>query len=192
MVTAMKKDKSKLAEARPILNVKPDLYMAVGETLPKSNPPRLYSQAVHNLICDELRKGQRPQGACARAGVTMSVFRDWIRKGKMGDPYLYNFAKDVELAFNEAEANAVDAITSKINPSSENNDIEAAKWWLERARPEGYSKQVKTAIDVQMKEFLLRLEEALEPHVFEQVLAVYLGENVIRPAELADGAQEDQ
>lgn len=145
---------------------------------PMGPPPAKYTKALHERICEELRNGQRPQGACARAGITLATFHEWVRRGRNGDPWLYEFAQDVEIAYNTAEAVAVDTVVEAFTTKDpELRDPDAAKWFLERARPDGYSKQVKTAVESQIKEFMLRLEAALDPKVFEQVLAVYLGQS---------------
>ncbi len=143
-----------------------------------------YTQAVHDRICEELRRGQRPQGACARAGISKATFDNWIEKGLRGDPALIQFAEDVELAYNEAEAKAVDVVTSSgFNGEMSADDV---KWWLERARSEGYSKQVKTTVENQQAEFINRLERTLMnmpgrymtgPQVFELVLSIAAGQS---------------
>lgn len=134
---------------------------------PLTNPvlgdaPRKYTKAVHDRICDEIASGQRPQGACARAGITMATFYDWMRRGKDGDPWLHQFAEDVEVAKGKAEAKAVDVLT-RSGFEAQDMDSDDVKWWLERARPEGYSKHTVQLVDDQQKEFLARLEAALLP-----------------------------
>lgn len=153
------------------------------------DPPRKYSLAVHDRIVAELEKGQRPQGACARAGITVSTFHEWIRRGKSGDPHLYQFAEDVEIAYNKFEATAVDAVVEGVlsaDAGTRLSSTEEAKWILERARPDGYSKQVKTAVEGQQKEFILRLEAGLVhmppqmlsgEQIFGLILAIYLGQS---------------
>jgi hypothetical protein len=192
-VTDMKTPKTppqELIEARPALADDPDVHHpSMGVQL--GRPPRNYTQAVHDRICEELRKGQRAQGACARAGITVSTFHEWIRRGKSGDPHLYQFAEDVEIAFNEAEAKAVDVIAAGAlaEPGSDAMSAEEAKWYLERTRADGYSKQVKTLVDTQQREFMERLERSLMgmparmmsgPQIFELVLSIYAGQG---PAE---------
>lgn len=165
-----------LLKACPGLGHDPDIVNpsqgpAIGD------PPRKYTIALHERICEELRKGQRPQGACARAGITLSTFYEWMRLGKAGNVHLYQFAEDVEVAFNTAEADAVDVITDSFrNTEPEHRNPEDVKWYLERTRADGYSKKVKTEVEGQIQDFLLRLETALEPALFERVLAVYLGQ----------------
>lgn len=167
-----------LLSARPVLDGDPTVaHPDMG--LPLGSPPRKYTRAVHERIVLELRKGQRPQGACARAGITLATFHDWVRRGKSGDPWLFEFAEDVEIAYNEAEAGLVDVITEATEDAEDKKTgVEAAKWLLERTRADGYSKQVKALVDKQIEGFMIRLEKALEPHIFEKVLAVYLGQAV--------------
>jgi len=158
-----------LLEQRPALADEVDVqHPSNGECI--GDPPRKYTRAVHERICEELRKGQRAQGACARAGITTSTFHEWMRRGKEGDPWLREFFEDVEIAFNEAEAKAVDVVVKAMD-----DDPEHAEWFLERARADGYSKQVKTAVEGQIRDFMMRLEKALDPATFEKVLAVYMG-----------------
>lgn len=146
---------------------------------PVGRPPRKYSKAVHEIIVQELRRGQRAQGACARAGITVNTFQNWIQLGKNGDPHLAQFAEDVEIAYNAAEADVVEGLLEVTNDAEArvSDKLEARKFWLERQRADGYSKQVKTLVDKQIEGFMRRLESALAPHIFEQVLAVYLGHN---------------
>lgn len=165
-----------LLEQRPVLAGNEDVKHPLTNPI-IGDPPRKYTLAVHERICLELSNGQRPQGACARAGITVATFYEWIRRGKAGDPHLFQFAEDVEIAFNTAEAKAVDVVAAGFKEGDTANwDPERAQWFLERARADGYSKQVKTAVEGQIRQFLERLEAALEPALFERVLAVYLGQ----------------
>lgn len=163
-----------LIAQRPVLEGDPSVvHPSMGTKL--GSPPRKYTKAVHEVIVSELKSGQRPQGACARAGITLATFHDWVKRGKAGDPWLYEFAEDVEIAFNMAEANAVDVVHDVMADEDADTRLKAASYWLERARPDGYSKQVKTLVDKQIENFMIRLEEALDPALFEKVLAVYMG-----------------
>jgi hypothetical protein len=177
-----------LLEQRPVLEGDPTVRHPEMGNMEIGPPPRKYTQAVHERICDELRKGHRAQGACARAGITTATFYNWIRMGKEGNPHLAQFVEDVEIAYNEAEANALDVVNEVMDDkSTEANPklrLEAAQWKLERTRADGYSKQVKTLVDKQIEQFVGRLEAALVgrpakmmtgDQIFELVLAVYLG-----------------
>ncbi len=162
-----------LLEQRPSLENEADVqHPSTGPCI--GDPPRKYTRAVHERICDELRKGQRAQGACARAGITTDTFYEWMRRGKAGDPWLHEFYEDVQIAFNEAEATAVDVVVDAFK-KEEKPDVEAAQWFLERGRSEAWSKQVKNAVEGQIQSFMLRLEASLDAPTFEKVLAVYMG-----------------
>ncbi len=181
-----RKPPKELLEQRPALANEVDVqHPSTGPCI--GDPPRKYTRAVHERICDELRKGQRAQGACARAGITTSTFYEWMRRGKAGDPWLHEFYEDVELAFNAAEATAVDVVVESFSTKDVlARDTDNAKWFLERARADGYSKQVKTAVEGQIRDFMMRLEKALDPATFEKVLAVYMGfSTAAQSAELA-------
>lgn len=173
----------KLIEQRPVLEGEPDIEQHTQQAK-LGRPPRKYTKAVHDVIVQELQRGQRPQGACARAGITTATFYDWIQRGKSGDPWLYEFAEDVEIAFNEAEAKAVDVVNDVMGSEDDEMRFKAATWKLERTRPDGYSKQVKTAVEGQILQFMQRLEKALDAATFEKVLAVYQGHAPSAAAEI--------
>lgn len=176
-----------LLEQRPVLIGDESVVHPATHEVIAGKPPAKYTKAVHDRICEELSKGQRAQGACARAGITTATFYEWVRRGKEGDPYLWQFAHDVEIAINTAEADALDVVTDIgfRNPDPDARDVEKAQWFLERARADGYSKQVKTQVESQVRDFMIRLENALLPlparmmtgsELFELVLAVYVGQ----------------
>jgi hypothetical protein len=164
-------------EQRPYLEDAEEVVHPDVTPPPPGRPPYKYSKAVHEVIVEQLKRGQQAQGACARAGITVATFYRWIEAGKAGDPWLSQFAEDVEIAFNSFEADAVDVIAKNVDPKQAFASTEDAKWMLERTRSERYSKQVKTAVEGQIKEFLDRLGRALDPLTFEKVLAVYLGQS---------------
>ena len=93
----MKPPPKDLLASRPCLAE--EAYVLHPETSPSiGEPPKRYSKAAHERIVLELEKGQRPQGACARAGIPMSVYYEWMRKGRAGDPWLVQFVEDVDIA----------------------------------------------------------------------------------------------
>lgn len=149
---------------------------------PLGPPPRRYTLGLHTQIVELIKQGNRPPVAAAAAGITPATFHEWMRRGKDGDPHLYQFALDVDQAFALAETAAIETVRKAMleNP-------EYAKWYLERARADGYSKQVNMMVESQLQAFMKRLEEALDPETFHKVLAVYAGqyvptENDDRPA----------
>ena len=195
------KPPEELLTQRPALEM--ETHVVHPSTSPEciGDPPRKYTRAVHDRICDEIRKGNRPVVAASIAGITSSTFYEWIRRGKAGDPHLFEFSEDVELAYNQAEAEAVGVIKESFSSEDPTaRDTDNARWWLERARPDGFSKQVRTQVDGELQGFLLRLENALAPELFKQVLQVYMGQApateirgtlAAKHAEVADGELEE-
>jgi hypothetical protein len=172
-----KKAPEGLIESRPGLEHDPSIAKSAPEAV-LGNPPAKYTTAVHESIVNSIREGNRPHVAAGIAGITPATFYDWMKRGASGDPHLYQFAQDVELAKHVAEGEAV-----KVLKAAFKDDPDAAKWWLERARSDGYSKQVKTLVESQIEEFMKRLEEGLPPEIFEMVLAIYAGQTPATPPE---------
>lgn len=160
-----------LIEQRPALNDLPHAAQESINGIPGFREPKKYTRAVHDVIVTAIREGNRPQVAAGMAGITGATFYEWVRRGKEGDPALWEFAQDVELAQHEAEGAAVKVIrdAAKMEP-------ELAKWWLERARADGYAKQLKVQVDEAINAFLNRLEAALDPETFHKILAIYAGQ----------------
>lgn len=179
-----------LLEQRPVLVDDPDVKHPEMGNIGIGKPPPKYTLAVHEKICDEIRKCKPPRAAAARAGITYSTFLNWIEKGKQGDPHLWQFAEDVELAYHEAEAAAVERLQEIMDDEGEEKNpklsLEAVKYFLERQRSEGWSKQVKTTVEGQIEQFMKRIEKALMSRpaqvmsgaqIFELVLSLYLGQS---------------
>lgn len=171
----MKKSKplpDPLLDARPALADDPlAQHPTNGESLGK--PPAKYTLALHNDICERIKRFQRPVVAAQQAGITAATFYEWMKRGKAGDPHLYEFANDVEHAMSVAEGNAVDGVMN--HPDAKPEDL---KWWLERSRPDGYSKDVAQRVQAELENFMKRLEAGLDPATFEKVLGVFAGQPV--------------
>jgi len=177
------KPSESLKEQRPALVHNEDLMHGYDDRTPLGPPPAKYTAAVHEKICDELKKGQSKRAAAARAGITEATLHDWLKRGRDGDPHLWQFAEDVEIAQHLFEAGAVETITaSALSQEPDKQSSEDAKWMLERTRSDAFSKQVKTTVENQIRDFMIRLEAALDERTFAKVLAVYLGQAL--PAEL--------
>lgn len=167
-----------LLEQRPALAFEEVVFHPETSPTITTKPPAKYTKALHERICEELKKGQSRQGAAARAGITAATLSEWIRRGQAGDPWLYRFAQDVDIAENSFEADAVAVVVDSFSSTDPNErDVEKAQWMLERTRPSRYSKQVRTAVENQIQQFLQRLEHHLDPETFERVLAIYLGQS---------------
>lgn len=169
-MTKKKELPQSLVETRPALA---DDYGAQhpGNGPPLGPIPVRYSRPLHEAICASIRVGNRPVVAAQMAGLPSSTFHNWLRLGREGDPHLWEFARDVELAEGQAEGTAVKTVVDTFSDDPEN-----AKWWLERGRSGGWSKQVQQLVNGQLEEFMARLEAGLPPEVFQLVLNVAVGQ----------------
>lgn len=144
-----------------------------GQTLQAAQlgaPPARYSLGVHQKICENIKAGNRPVTAAQMAGIPSHIFYRWMNAGKNGDPHLYQFAEDVEIAIGEFEGK----MTQKVVEDAD-VDAKSAQWVLERRFPEGYSKEVDAKVQAQQAAFLKHLEEHLSPAEFFKVLAITSG-----------------
>jgi hypothetical protein len=186
----VKKPPEGLLASRPALEGENVPHPASGA--PPGSPPRGYSRGLHDRIVELIRLRNRPAVAAAIAGIPSSTYYAWMRKGREGDPWLYEFACDVEKAMAEAESAAIQTITG---PSPDLfTDPDSARWWLERARPEGYSKDTNTKVNALLIEFMERLERALPPEIFQMVVAAGQGQALLQEKpvfQLVDGDEEE-
>lgn len=146
-------------------------------------PPLRYSIALHQAIVDGIKKGNRPHIAAAAAGLPSQTYYAWMRRGKEGDPHLWQFADDVERALAHAETSAIAVIASQDGSFAQDSDN--AKWWLERSRSDGYSKEAATKVNSMLEEFFKRIEAALPPEIFQLVIAAASGQQLPEGAQLA-------
>jgi transposase-like protein len=164
-------------------------------------PPKRYSKALHEAIVANIKKGNRPVIAAAMAGIPSSTFYKWMQRGKEGHPHFWAFSEDVELAMAVAEGKAVEKIAG--DDGEFQNDPENAKYWLERQRMEGWSKDANAKVQGMVSEFMERLEnnlpavitpEMVGQPMFKFVIAAATGQTVTtaRPTfQLTDGSEED-
>lgn len=172
----MKKVPEGLVETRPAVADEPTEHFVNGP--PLGPPPRNYTRGLHDRIVQLIEAGNRPVVAAGMAGITSATFHRWIQQGREGNPHLVEFAQDVELAESRAEGNAVETVQKAAL-----EDPEYAKWWLERARAKGWSKQVRTIVEHELEDVIERLHAAFahEPKTFERILAAIAGETVALP-----------
>lgn len=149
-------------------------------------PPLRYSTALHEAVIAGIKKGNRPVIAAAAAGLPSQSFYEWMKRGKEGDPHLWQFAEDVEQALAHAETSAIAVIASQDGSFAQDSDN--AKWWLERSRSDGYSKEASTKVNGMLEEFFKRIEAALPPEIFQLVIAAASGQQLPEGA-LATRAQ---
>lgn len=167
---AKSKVPASLVETRPAL-AEGAPHPTQGTPLPA--PPKRYTRGVHDQIVEYIKRGNRPNVAAGMAGIPSSTYYAWMRSGKEGDPHLAEFAEDVEMAMAVAEGQAVETIAGK--QGDFNGDPENARYWLERARADGWSKEANAKFNAMIDEFLNRLETNLPPDIYQLVISVASG-----------------
>jgi transposase len=87
-----------------------------------------------------LRDGVLIKDACEIAGVPLSTFYDWLKKGDepAAEPKFSEFSESITRARAQAKAVAVQNITGQGA-----TDWRASAWFLERSFPKDYGKQQK-------------------------------------------------
>lgn len=140
---------------------------------PVGNPPPKYTQGLHEAIIANIKKFNRPVTAAHMAGITSAMFYDWMKRGRDGDPHLIGFADDVERAQGVAEGRALEVVTEAFV-----DDPEHAKWYLERTRGAGFSKEVNAKVEALLADMIQRLRDELPPEMYKAVLSVMSGQGI--------------
>ncbi len=136
----------------------------------RSGAPPQYTKAVHEIICENIKKGARDTVAARMAGIPSNIFYRWINMGRSGDPRFYDFAIDVDQALAIFESRMVEKVVEDAE-----TDAKSAQWTLERRFPEGYSKEVEAKVQGIMTAFMEALKEQLTDAEFFKVLAITSG-----------------
>jgi len=104
----------------------------------RGRPSKLTPELQQKLV-DAIRTGNYYSAACAYAGVSYKVFRDWMIRGEAQESGKYcDFRKAITRAESEAEVRTV-ALWQKAIPE----DWRAAQMFLERRHPDRWGKREK-------------------------------------------------
>lgn len=90
-------------------------------------PPIEITKELQDLIVGALKTGNYLETAAALAGINPDTLREWIKKGKRGDPRYAELAENIVQAIATAEARDL-AVIGK----AANEYWQAAAWRLER------------------------------------------------------------
>jgi transposase len=90
-------------------------------------PPIELTDELRDLIVSALKAGNYIETAAALAGVHADTLRDWVKKGRRGDPRYESLADDVTKAIAAAEARDLSVIGRAASEY-----WQAAAWRLER------------------------------------------------------------
>jgi hypothetical protein len=135
--------------------------------------PTKYTKGLHENIVNLIKEGNRPEVAAIASGITADTFHNWLAQGRSGEIALWQFAADVDRAVAEAEVAAVKIVQQSatvLNP-------ENAKWWLERGRSQGWSKQLQMLVKGELDSVMEKLREGLPPDLYLKVISVIAGES---------------
>lgn len=106
-------------------------------------------------ICDCIRAGNYAKTACAVNSIDQTTYYRWIKQGKEDhdnglDSLFCELCDGIERAKAEAEIFYVNVIKT----AADNGSLEAAKFWLERVRPEGYGQRQKIEVNQSFDELI--------------------------------------
>lgn len=161
------------------------------ESPPPGRPPPKYTREIHEKIVEGIRSGFTPENMAAACGISRSMFRDWLRKGADGDPYLVDFHEDVEAAMAMAllrnEAGIFDGVTPKgaCAKCGRSEDAPSLKDRLaiaemrlkiaERRDAKNWNKEQKIVVRNELEGFLADCERLLPPNRYNEILQIAAG-----------------
>lgn len=104
----------------------------------------LYDTEITGPLIAAIRAGQFQKTACQIAGISFRQYKRWMAEGRDGkSPYHRQFYKDVKKAQALAEAERVEAIRK-----AQDNNWQAAAWYLERSRWQRWGKRDRSEMVV--------------------------------------------
>lgn len=142
-------------------------------------PPRKYNREVHEKIVAGIEAGYTPEHVAARNGIRIPEFREWIRKGNDGDPWLCDFADDVDAAMAlqhlRREKLVNDLMHEETGEKTFKERLALGEFTLKvmaQTDNKNWSKQMTQVIESHTENIITLLEHGLPPRMFEQVLRV--------------------
>jgi len=101
-------------------------------------PSKLTPETVKKL-CDAIRMGATYALACNYAGISYTLYREWMKKGEAAKSgKFFDFLN----AIKEAEGKAAVGWLAKIEAAANDGAWQAAAWKLERRYPGMYGRQL--------------------------------------------------
>ncbi len=138
--------------------------------LPIGKPPAKYTRGLHDKVVELIRAGNTPATAAGYCGLSLPCLNDWLRRGQAGDCHLASFYEDVTAAYAGAEVDLVAVVREQ--PTKED-----AKWILERARSNNWSKATRVAVDSELTIIMGKLKQCLPPDMYRRALAGIMGDS---------------
>lgn len=132
-------------------------------------PPKEYSPAFHKAVVQQVQAGNNPATACIAEGLPRQVYNQWRNEVANGlaHPHVHQMFLDMDRAAAIAETTAVKSVTTDPENTAEN-----AKWWLDRARPNDWSKREVTIVQNEMNAMFDKLRDALPEAEFLKICGI--------------------
>jgi transposase-like protein len=90
------------------------------------------------IILKVISRGNTRANAAEQAGIGERTLREWVARGKKGDPTFAAFSAALKMAERKAEGRMVGVIRK-----AGRTNWTAAAWWLERKFPEAWGKDAE-------------------------------------------------
>ena len=122
------------------------------------------NEKVKDIVCDYIRKGNTYEAAAAAAGIWPATIFNWKKWGERAKTGKYfDFLEEVKRAELEAERLFVEAIAK----AAFNGTWQAAAWFLERRRAEGWARKDHLDLTsggevIKIKQVILEMPEVKE------------------------------
>ena len=140
----------------------------------KHEHPRDYQAALVSI----LSQGHYLRTACIAAGISKSTVYSWLKLGRKQDSgEFHEFAQAVD----KAQANFEMEQVANVREAAK-TDWKAGTWLLERKFPGRWGLQIRITVEAELNAALDKLERALSPEIYEQVLAVLADEGYFQPS----------
>jgi hypothetical protein len=147
-----------------------------------------YSADGHRAIIKSLKDGATREEAAGAARIDERTLRKWLERGEReGRGKYWQLRVDIlEVESKEQNENA-----RRVRAAGA-HDWRAAAWMLERKNPRRWGLRVKMEVAEELRTFLNRLEQRLDPSTFKRVLHAATGDlGQGEAGDLSDGTSEE-
>lgn len=150
-------------------------------------PPNRYNREIHDKIVELIKRGFTDIHVAAACGISKSTFADWVKRGLEGDPWLVEFAEDVEraraFAMLKTEESILNGLKSdgscptcgQLSPKERMAAADLALRIAERRDTNTWNKQQNIVIRNELQGFLEDCKRQLPPKTYYAILQIAAG-----------------